>query len=112
MLAAAYAAAVAEPPPGAFVPQQRSQGAQPPRRPQQHQTGEDYDEAMEGELPSIDDLEVAAAAAGVAPVPAVLAEMGYFELGQQPEAVNEDSSSEDESEESSSSEEGACGGTF
>ena len=55
-----------------------------------------------GELPNIDDLEVAAAAAGVAPVPAVLAEMGYFELGRQPE--EEKSSSEDEED---SSDEGA-----
>ncbi|EFN54041.1 hypothetical protein CHLNCDRAFT_136109 [Chlorella variabilis] len=61
---------------------------------------------MEGELPSIDDLEVAAAAAGVAPVPAVLAEMGYFELGLQPAAaaeVPQDSLSDDSGDEAESS---------
>lgn len=52
---------------------------------------------MMGELPSVDDMEVAAAAAGVAPVPAVLAELGYFELGQQPEFMEESSSGEEES---------------
>ena len=62
-----------------------------------------------GELPSIDDLEVAAAAAGVAPVPSVLAELGYFELGpppQQPAGDREDAAMEEGS--SSDEDEGAA----
>jgi hypothetical protein len=96
-LAAAYAAG-GEPPPAAFAQQQQQQrpGPPPPRRqPPQQQYRVDAEMGVLGELPNIDDLEVAAAAAGVAPVPAVLAEMGYFELGRQPEA-EQISSSDDE----------------
>lgn len=100
-MAAAWAAG-GQPPPQAFArqpPQQRH----PPHR--QHQKA--YDEGQEEleELPNVDDLEVAAAAAGVAPVPTVLAEMGYYELGVQPKQAVDGSSSEEESEGSSSSEE-------
>lgn len=108
-LAAAYAAG-AEPPPQSFAPQRSSQ---PPRhhqqRPQQQQYG--GDDALEGELPSIDDLEVAAAAAGVAPVPALLAELGYFEMGPQPEqqqVEQEPMEESSEEEDDSSLDEGVC----
>ena len=104
-LAAAYAAG-GQPPPAAFAPQHQQQQQQSPA-PRRQQAGAGEEEyVMEGELPSIDDLEVAAAAAGVAPVPAVLAEMGYFELGLQPAAaaeVPQDSLSDDSGDEAESS---------
>lgn len=99
-LAAAYAAG-GEPPAQSFAPGR----AQPPAAvPMEYK--------VEEGLPNVDDLEVAAAAAGVAPVPAALAELGYFELGPVPapmkqgsESSSSGSSSEEES--SSSSDEGA-----
>lgn len=109
-LAAAYAAG-AEPPATAFQPQRGPPGGAAP--PWGGQGGEEA--VMEGELPSVDDLEVAAAAAGVAPVPAVLAELGYTEMGaehgagaQAMEASSSGGSSGDDSS-SSDDDEGACG---
>lgn len=91
-LAAAFAAGQ-QPAAEAYAPQRR---AAAPNEPMEEEMGE---------LPTIDDLEVAAAAAGVAPVPPLLAELGYFELGPAPEAMKEDDTSSEE--DSSSSEEGA-----
>lgn len=91
-LAAAFAAGQ-QPAAEAYAPQRRATA-----------TAEHIEEDM-GELPTIDDLEVAAAAAGVAPVPTVLAELGYYELGPAPEAMKEGSSGSEE--EYSSSDEGA-----
>lgn len=90
-LAAAFAAGQ-QPAAEAYAPQRRAAAPVEP-----------VEEEM-SELPTIDDLEVAAAAAGVAPVPPLLAELGYFELGPTPDAMKEDSSSSEE--ESSSSDEG------
>ncbi|KAI3431398.1 hypothetical protein D9Q98_004451 [Chlorella vulgaris] len=106
-LAAAYAAGDV-PPAAAFAPQ-RTRPQQPRQQHFSHRSGGDVDAEMMGELPSVDDMEVAAAAAGVAPVPAVLAELGYFELGQQPEFMEESSSGEEES--SSDEEHGAEAGS-
>ena len=114
-LAAAYAAG-GEPPPASFAPQhqqqqqqgQRKPGGPPFRRqqPQKHAMDEEY-EAMEGELPNIDDMEVAAAAAGVAPVPAVLAELGYFELGKLPPQETQMEQNGGQEDDGGSSDEGA-----
>lgn len=78
-LAAAYASGE-QPPAVAFAPQPARSLAHGRKPPRGHAMDQGDDGAME-ELPNIDDLEVAAAAAGVAPVPPVLAELGYFELG-------------------------------
>ena len=107
-LAAAFAAGEA-PPQAAFAPP----GARRPPPPARRNGAQRIDAEMggepEGELPSIDDLEVAAAAAGVAPTPPMLTELGY-ELGPPPQAepMQQDSSS-DEEEGGSSGDEGAQG---
>lgn len=104
-LAAAYAAG-AEPPAQAFAPQRSPHGGAPPSW-----TARGGDDAVqEGEMPSVDDLEVAAAAAGVAPVPALLAELGYFEMGAEAGGGSQamEASSSDDSG-SSSDDEGAWG---